>query len=143
MSFTPGCRLSCIAPKAACVAMRLIYAFLLLCVLSTRVASTLDQLCLLVKVVAVVAQRCLDIVRGSGLQGLLQRLLPKLLLVLLRCLSRRLLPASLSRLLRLMATVRLAPMSIVGAPVVVARVAKVVPLRRRRGRQLLMGGPSA
>ena len=85
----------------------------------------------------------LDIVRGRSLQGLLRRRLPKLLLVLLWCLSRRLLPASLSRLLRLMATVRLAPMSIVGAPVVVARVAKVVLLRRRRGRQLLMDGPSA
>ena len=143
MNFTPGCRLSCVAPKAACVAMRLICAFLLLYVLSTRIASTLGLLCLLVKVVAVVAQRCLDIIRGSGLQGLLQRLPPKLLLVLLWFLSRRLLPASQSRLLRLMATVRLAPMSIVGAPVVVARVARVVPLRRRRGRQLLMGGPSA
>ena len=123
--------------------MRLICALLLLCVLSTRIAGTLVRLCLLVTVVAVVAQRCLDIIRGRGLQGLLRRRLPKLLLVLLWRLSRRLLPASLSRLLRLMATVRLAPMSIVGAPVVVARVAKVVPLRRRRGRQLLMGGPSA
>jgi len=98
---------------------------------------------LLVKVVAVVAQRCLDIIRGRGIQGLLPRLLPKLLLVLLRYLSRRLLPASLRRPMCQPTKLRLEPMSVVGAPVVVARVAKVVRLRRHQGRRLLKVGPNA
>ena len=50
----------------------------------------------------------------------------------------------LLQLLRLLTAVRLALMSVVGALVVrVARVAQVVLLRRRRGRQLLMVGPDA
>ena len=81
---------------------------------------------------------------------MLPRLLPGLLLrPLLRphpawllTLRRLLTVASLSRLMRPATQVRLALMSVVGAAMVVARVAKVV-LLRVRGHRLLMVGPSA